>query len=60
MTVYSNATLLGRIRIGEGATICGNVWITEDVPAGVTVSQQTVNKCQWTVSEIGEQRTINN
>lgn len=34
VTVYSNATLLGRIRIGEGATICGNVWITEDVPAG--------------------------
>lgn len=44
VTVYSNATLLGRIRIGEGATICGNVWITEDVPAGATVSQQTVNK----------------
>ena len=44
VTVYSNATLLGRIRIGEGATICGNVWITEDVPAGATVSQQTINK----------------
>lgn len=44
VTVYSNATLLGRIRIGEGAMICGNVWITEDVPAGATVSQQTINK----------------
>ena len=44
VTVYSNATLLGRIRIGEGATICGNVWITEDVPAGATVSPQTINK----------------
>ncbi|MBE6300573.1 MAG: serine acetyltransferase [Parabacteroides distasonis] len=37
VTVYSNATLLGRIHIGRGATICGNVWVTEDVPAGVTI-----------------------
>lgn len=32
VTVYSNATLLGKIRVGKGATICGNVWITGDVP----------------------------
>ena len=31
VTVYSNSTLLGRIRIGKGATICGNVWRTTDV-----------------------------
>ena len=43
VTVYSNATLLGRIHVGEGATICGNVWITEDVPAGATVSQLTMD-----------------
>ncbi|MDH6306954.1 serine O-acetyltransferase [Parabacteroides sp. PF5-5] len=40
VTVYSNSTLLGRIRIGEGATIGGNVWVTSDVAAGTTVSQQ--------------------
>ena len=34
VTVYSNATLLGKIRVGKGATICGNVWITGDVPPG--------------------------
>ena len=34
VTVYSNSTLIGKIRIGRGATICGNVWIAEDVPAG--------------------------
>ncbi|RHJ82723.1 serine O-acetyltransferase [Parabacteroides sp. AM08-6] len=44
VTIYSNATLLGRIHIGEGATICGNVWITQDVPAGTIVSQLTVDK----------------
>lgn len=42
VTVYSNATLLGRIRIGKGATICGNVWITQDVPAGAVVEQHSM------------------
>jgi len=35
--IYSGATLLGRIRIGEGAVIGGNVWLTDDVPKGQTV-----------------------
>ena len=39
VTVYSNATLIGKIHIGDGATICGNVWVAEDVPAVATVSQ---------------------
>ena len=39
VTIYSNATLIGKIRIGKGATICGNVWISEDVPAGAIVQQ---------------------
>ena len=39
VTVYSNATLIGKIHIGDGATICGNVWVAEDVPAGAMVSQ---------------------
>lgn len=37
--VYSNATILGRITIGKGATIGGNIWITEDVEAGRRVVQ---------------------
>ncbi len=41
VTVYSNATLIGPIRIGAAATICGNVWIAEDVPAGTIVKQWT-------------------
>lgn len=42
VTIYSNATLLGRIHIGQGATICGNVWITEDVPAEAVVTQSKI------------------
>jgi serine O-acetyltransferase len=39
VTIYSNAALLGRVHIGKGATIGGNVWVTKDVPAGATVNQ---------------------
>lgn len=34
VTVYSGATILGRITIGEGAVIGGNMWIVDDVPPG--------------------------
>ena len=44
VTVYSNATLLGKIRVGKGATICGNVWITGDVPPGAVITQNKVTK----------------
>lgn len=38
--VYSNATILGRITIGKGATIGGNIWVTESVPAGSRIVQR--------------------
>ena len=38
--VYSNATILGRITIGRGATVGGNIWVTEDVPAGARIVQR--------------------
>lgn len=37
--VYAGATILGRVTIGRGAVIGGNVWITRDVPAGASVVQ---------------------
>lgn len=37
--VYSNTTLLGRINIGKSARIGANMWITEDVPAGQSLSR---------------------
>ena len=42
--VYSNATILGRITIGQGATIGGNIWVTQDVPAGCRVVQQKASQ----------------
>lgn len=38
--VYSNASILGRITIGKGATIGGNIWVTHDVPAGTSITQK--------------------
>ncbi|PKP02735.1 MAG: serine acetyltransferase [Bacteroidetes bacterium HGW-Bacteroidetes-6] len=35
--IYANATILGRIRIGENAVIGGNTWVTRDVPANEKV-----------------------
>jgi serine O-acetyltransferase len=39
VVVYAGATLLGRITIGRGSTIGGNVWLTESVPPGSVVRQ---------------------
>ena len=38
--VYSNANILGRITVGRGATVGGNIWVTEDVPAGARLVQK--------------------
>ena len=37
--VYSGATILGRVTIGRGSVIGGNVWLTRSVPAGSAVTQ---------------------
>jgi serine O-acetyltransferase len=39
VVIYAGATLLGKINIGRKSVIGGNVWITDDVPAGSHVSQ---------------------
>lgn len=39
VTVYSNASILGRVTIGKGSVIGGNVWLTHSVPAGSRVLQ---------------------
>jgi serine O-acetyltransferase len=39
VVVYAGATILGRVTIGRGSTIGGNVWLMDDVPAGSTVLQ---------------------
>ncbi|MFS0772526.1 serine O-acetyltransferase EpsC [Sphingomonas sp. 1P08PE] len=39
VVVYAGATILGRVRIGRGTTIGGNVWLLTDVPADSIVVQ---------------------
>ncbi|HVW24874.1 MAG TPA: serine O-acetyltransferase EpsC [Polyangiaceae bacterium] len=39
VVIYAGATILGRITIGKGATIGGNVWLTYNVPPGSRVTQ---------------------
>jgi serine O-acetyltransferase len=45
VVIYAGATILGRITIGRGSTIGGNVWLTRSVPPGSIISQaQTRNE----------------
>lgn len=39
VVIYAGATILGRVTLGRGAVIGGNVWITNDVAPGATVTQ---------------------
>jgi serine O-acetyltransferase len=39
VVIYAGATVLGRITIGKGSTIGGNVWLTHSVPPGSNLSQ---------------------
>ena len=44
VTVYAGANILGRIRVGDGAVIGGNVWVTSDVPAGAKLTQSRAHR----------------
>jgi serine O-acetyltransferase len=37
--IYAGATVLGRVTIGRGASIGGNVWLTRSVPPGSRIAQ---------------------
>ena len=37
--IYSNATILGRITLGKGSAIGGNVWLTRSIPPGSVITQ---------------------
>jgi serine O-acetyltransferase len=39
VVIYAGATVLGRVTIGRGATIGGNVWVTHDVKPGIHITQ---------------------
>ncbi|MFG6457607.1 serine O-acetyltransferase EpsC [Roseateles sp. BYS96W] len=39
VVIYAGATVLGRITLGRGSVIGGNVWLTRSVPPGSVVTQ---------------------
>jgi serine O-acetyltransferase len=39
VVIYAGATVLGRVTIGQGSSIGGNVWLTRDVPPGSSITQ---------------------
>jgi serine O-acetyltransferase len=39
VVIYAGATILGRIVIGRGSSIGGNVWLTRSVPPGSLITQ---------------------
>ena len=39
VVIYAGATILGRVTIGKGSSIGGNVWLTHDVPPGSSITQ---------------------
>ena len=39
VVIYAGATVLGRITIGRGSSIGGNVWLTRSVPPGSQITQ---------------------
>lgn len=44
VTVYSNASILGRITIGHDTVIGGNVWVTKSVPPHSKITQDSAFK----------------
>ena len=45
--IYAQATILGRITIGKGSVIGGNVWVTNDVPPNSKVVQFKVRSSSF-------------
>ena len=44
VVIYAGATVLGRITIGKGASIGGNVWLTQDVAPGSHITQASLQE----------------
>jgi serine O-acetyltransferase len=44
VVIYAGASVLGRITVGRGSTIAGNVWLTHSVPPGSTITQAAARR----------------
>ncbi len=50
VVIYANASLLGRITIGRGSQVGGNVWLTRSVPPGSVITQAKVRTDEHTAA----------
>jgi len=46
VVIYAGATILGRVTIGRGSVIGGNVWLTHSVPPGSSVRQGKIREVE--------------
>jgi serine O-acetyltransferase len=51
VVIYAEATILGRLTIGENSTIGGNVWLTRSVPPKSRIIQQKAQTMNFTGGE---------
>ncbi|MCA9285547.1 MAG: hypothetical protein KDA22_10045 [Phycisphaerales bacterium] len=51
VVIYAGATILGRITVGRGSMIGGNVWLTHSVPPGSRVLQASARQELFTSGE---------
>ncbi len=42
VVIYAGATILGRITVGRGSVIGGNVWVTRSIPPGSVITQAKI------------------
>jgi len=47
VTIYAGATILGRVTIGRGSIVGGNVWVTYSLPAGSRVVQRKARETMF-------------
>lgn len=48
VVIYSGATILGRITIGKGSIIGGNVWVTKSLPSNSKIIQSRPSETHFT------------
>lgn len=48
VTIYSNSTILGRITIGKGTVVGGNIWLTHSVPPNSKILQSKAMEFSYT------------
>lgn len=48
VVIYAGATILGRITVGKGSMIGGNIWVTKDVPPNSRLVQKRAKEATFT------------